>query len=319
MMQIVLIGIGAGAAAALLFALAASGSMFALLLFSLAPLPILIAALGWSHWAAMVAAVSAASGLAAGLDFEFFLSFLIGVGVPAWWLGYLALLARATADPVSVEWYPAGRLVLWAALIGAMVVALAIPTFGTDKESFQAGLRGLFERAIRLQTPPGGPDIANRPETQRAIDLLVRVIPATVAIIDTLLNVLNLWLAARIVKISGRLRRPWPDLTELALPASAPALLAVAVACSFLPDLAGVVAGVLAASLLMAFAIAGFAVLHAITRGMVHRSLALAGAYAAVVFVGWPILGMALLGLADTAFHIRARAARKRGPPSVRT
>ena len=202
MMQIVLIGIGAGAAAALLFALAASGSMFALLLFSLAPLPILIAALGWSHWAAMVAAVSAASGLAAVLDFEFFLSFLIGVGVPAWWLGYLALLARATADPVSVEWYPVGRLVLWAALIGAMVVALAIPTFGTDKESFQAGLRGLFERAIRLQTPPGGPDIANRPETQRAIDLLVRVIPATVAIIGTLLNVLNLWLAARIVKMT---------------------------------------------------------------------------------------------------------------------
>jgi len=73
MMQIVLIGIGAGAAAALLFALAASGSMFALLLFSLAPLPILIAALGWSHRAEMLAAMSAASGLAAVLDFEFFL------------------------------------------------------------------------------------------------------------------------------------------------------------------------------------------------------------------------------------------------------
>ena len=51
MMQIVLIGIGAGAATALLFASVASGSLISVLLFYLAPLPILIAALGWSHWA----------------------------------------------------------------------------------------------------------------------------------------------------------------------------------------------------------------------------------------------------------------------------
>ena len=48
MLQIVLVGLGAGAAAALLFASIASGSILATLLFYLAPLPILIAALGWS-------------------------------------------------------------------------------------------------------------------------------------------------------------------------------------------------------------------------------------------------------------------------------
>ena len=47
MMQVVLIGLGAGAAAALLFASVASGSLISILLFYLAPLPILIAALGW--------------------------------------------------------------------------------------------------------------------------------------------------------------------------------------------------------------------------------------------------------------------------------
>ena len=62
MMQIVLIGLGAGAAAALLFASVASGSPLSVLLFYLAPLPILIAALGWSHWAALIAAVVASAG-----------------------------------------------------------------------------------------------------------------------------------------------------------------------------------------------------------------------------------------------------------------
>src|SRR5205807_494336 len=132
------------------------------------------------------------------------------------------------------------------------------------------------------------------------------------AVLATLLNAVNLWLAARIVRLSGRLRRPWPDLSTIALPPSAPALLAVAVAGSLLPDLAGVLAGVLAAALLMAFALVGFAVLHAITRGMNNRGFALGAAYTAVAVVGWPILGMSLLGLADAAFHIRARAAGTR-------
>src|SRR5215208_2140743 len=168
MLQIAYIGIGAGAAAALLFASVASGSLLATLLFYLAPLPILIAGLGWSHWAGLVAAITAALGLGAVLGFYFLSAFAIGVGLPAWWLGYLTLLARPVsasgngAAPADIEWYPIGRLVLWAAIIGAVVVLVAVPNFGTDKESFQAGLRSAFERVIQLQSPaetPGRPDI----------------------------------------------------------------------------------------------------------------------------------------------------------------
>ena len=53
MLQIVMVGLGAGAAAALLFASVVSGSIVAVLLFYLAPLPIMIAALGWSHLAGL--------------------------------------------------------------------------------------------------------------------------------------------------------------------------------------------------------------------------------------------------------------------------
>jgi hypothetical protein len=74
---------------------------------------------------------------------------------------------------------------------------------------------------------------------------------------------------------------------------------------------------VLAAGLLMAYAILGFAVLHAITRAVGGRALILGGIYLAVIVFGCPVLAIALLGLADTALGIRARIAGKRGPPAA--
>src|SRR5688572_11752625 len=137
MVQLILIGIGAGAATALLFASIASGSLVSVLLFYLAPLPILIAALGWSHWAGLIAAVTAALGLAAVRGNFFFVAFLIGIGLPAWWLAYLTLLARPAERPTpdGLEWYPIGHIVMWAALLSAGIVIAAILSFGTDEES----------------------------------------------------------------------------------------------------------------------------------------------------------------------------------------
>jgi hypothetical protein len=80
-----------------------------------------------------------------------------------------------------------------------------------------------------------------------------------------------------------------------------------------------VLSGVFAASLLMAFAILGFAVLHAITRGMRARIVMLTGLYAVAAVFGWPVLAVALLGLAESILNIRSRVASKRGPPSLRT
>lgn len=304
MMQIILVGLGAGAAAALLFASVVSGSIAAIFLFYLAPLPILIAALGWSHVAGLIAAASATAVVVALSGIFFFAVPVIAFG--AWWLGYLSLLARAATNGGggALEWYPTGRLVLWAAVIGTAIVAAAVPNFGTDQQSLQAALRKTYERILRDQS---------------LIDILVVAVPPAAAVFSTVTNVFNLWLAARVVKISGRLKRPWPDLAAWTLPTSTPVLLAAAIAGSFLPDLLGILAGAFAASLLMAFAMLGFAVLHAITRGMSTRALVLAAVYAAAAVLGWPVLAMSILGLAEAAFNIRGRVARRRGPPSLRT
>jgi hypothetical protein len=304
MIQLVLVGLGAGAAAALLFASVASGSIGAVLLFYLAPLPIAIAALGWGHLAGLIAAAVATTVIAL-LSGVFFIAVPV-IAFGAWWLGYLALLARPASNGGGdvLEWYPVGRLVLWGALLGTLVVVAAVPNFGTDQESLQAALRKTYERILRDPT---------------VIDLLVVVVPPAAAVFSTITSLFNLWLAARIVKISGRLPRPWPDLPSMTLPPVSAGLLAAALAGSFLPDLIGVLSGALAASLLMAFAVLGFAVLHAITRGMGSRTIILAGLYAITLVFGWPVVAMSMLGLAELLLDIRARVARKRGPPSLRT
>jgi hypothetical protein len=161
MVQIVLIGIGAGLAAALLFASIVSGLLISLVLFYLAPLPIMIVALGWSHWSGLIAALVAAAGLAASLKDNLFLAFLLGIGLPAWWLSYLTLLARpvATAGGVRLEWYPVGRLVIWGAILSFLVVTAALLAIGQTEETIRAELRSVFETVLRrpnssLAAPP---------------------------------------------------------------------------------------------------------------------------------------------------------------------
>jgi len=321
MMQLGLIGLGAGAAAALLFASVTSGAWMSIPLFYLAPLPIMIAGLGWSHWAAAAAALIGAVALAVAFGPVFFFTFLAGAGLPAWWLSYLTMLARPVGNggaPV-LEWYPPGRLVVWAAILGALVVVFAIPNFGFDAESFRAGLRGALMRILRVETdaPAGSPlTLPGVSNAGRLLDFLVSAIPPAAAVLATITNVLNLWLAAAIVKFSGLLKRPWPPLATMTFPRPLTAALAVAVGLSFLGSLIGIISGVVSASLLMAYGVLGFAVLHAITHGMASRFFLLGGVYAAVLVFGWPVLVLCLLGLIEAVIDLRARIARKRGPPA---
>jgi hypothetical protein len=317
MAQILLVGLGAGIASALLFASIISGALLSLFLFYLAPLPILIAALGWSHWSALIAALVASAGLAAVFSSYLFIAFLLGLGLPAWWLGYLALLARPVETPAGqiLEWYPVGRLVIWAAVIGSLVVVAVLLTLGQSEETVRGELRRAFETLLRRSTPS---EMRDLPDYGQRLDALVTIAPPAAAVSVTFINALLLWLAGRIVNMSGRLRRPWPEVAEMTFPPLAPLAFATATAAAFFGSrlgLLGLISGIVAASLATAYAILGFAVLHAITRGFNARSLVLGLAYVTVVLI-WPALVLiALLGLADAAFDLRRRFSGKGGPP----
>ena len=313
MMQIVLIGLGAGAASAFLFASVASGAPLSLILANFAQLPILLAAIGWTHYAGLVAVLIASAGLAVILGAWVSFAFLIGIGLPAWWIGYLALLARpAPGAAADVEWYPVGRIVVWTAIGASVIVIVSIIRYGLDADSVKAGLRRELDLAARFLT---GFRVPGFRDPDRLKDALVLIVPGMKAIALTFTSLINLWLATLIVKISGRLRRPWPPIAQMTFPSFAPKVFAGAVAATFLPGLLGLIGGVFVASLLLAYALLGLAVMHIVTLGINGRAFLLTGLYFAVGIFGWPIVLLSLLGLAETILGLRARVAARRGPP----
>jgi hypothetical protein len=323
MVQIVLIGVGAGAASALLFASIASGSPLSFFLANFAQLPIILAAVGWTHLAGLIGALIASAGLALATTGSVALAYLLGIGLPAWWIGYLALLGRPNAsDPAKIEWYPLGRIVVWTAILAAMVVLVTMLRYGFDAAQMQAGLRRELERGLRFLAgvPTNAPlEIPSIRDPERLLDLLVPIVPPLKATALTATSLLNLWLAALIVRVSGRLKRPWPQVAQMSFPPFAATVLAIAVAGTFLPDLVGLASGLVAASLLLAYALLGFAVVHVLTIGFAGRGFMLSGLYFTVGLFGWPIVLMSLLGLLETIAGLRARSAARRPPPPTLT
>src|ERR1700745_2654865 len=139
MIAILLVAIAAGSASALMFASIISGALISLLLFYLAPLPLMVSALAWGPLCAAIGGISAATGVGAIFGLPYCLAFALTVATPAWWLGPLALLGRPlpgqvssanSATPADLEWYPVGRLLLWIAGFSALTTMAALLTLG---------------------------------------------------------------------------------------------------------------------------------------------------------------------------------------------
>jgi hypothetical protein len=320
MIAIVLIAIVAGSASALMFASIISGALISLLLFYLAPLPLMVAALGWGPLSATIGGIVAATALGAIFGLPYCIAFAVTIALPAWWLGHLALLGRridngvspgngATSVAPGLEWYPVGRLLLWITGFAALSTMAALLTLGTDAASITSALkRGL----LRILGPR---EAASTGESEQWIDALVTIAPAAAAIVAMVTLTLNLWLAAKITATSGRLQRPWPDLKAAALPPMTLAALCVAIAFGFAGGLLAILAQILTSALMIAYALTGFAVLHTLTLALKSRALWLSAAYAIVVVFGWPVLAMVVLGLADAIFGLRQRYLQRRPPP----
>ncbi|MBR2119100.1 MAG: DUF2232 domain-containing protein [Afipia sp.] len=319
MMTGLLIALAAGLASATMFASIISGALMSLVLFYLAPLPLMVAALGWGSATALIGGVIAALGLGAIFGIPYMAAFALTVALPAWWLGHLTLLARPVSnDPQlanlapALDWYPTGRILMWAAVFATITTISAMLTLGTDADTINASLRRGLMRIMGSRGTSAG-------ESERVVDALVAIAPGAATIIAMMTLTLNLWLSAKITTTSGRLKRPWPDLRTTTLPRMVLAALLVAILLCFVGGLLAMLAQITTAALLMAYAATGFAVLHTVTQTFSGRSFVLGAAYVGTLLIGWPLLGMVGLGLADAIFGIRQAYWTRHGPPPMPT
>src|SRR3954451_3307472 len=189
MMTILFIALTAGCASALMFASIISGALISLVLFYLAPLPLMVAALGWGPLGASIGGIAAAIGLGAIFGLPYCIAFVLTVALPAWWLGHLALLGRSAGTAAStgngaappapaMEWYPIGRILLWTTGFAALTTMAALFTLGSDAATISGALRrGLLRIVgVRGAAPSTG-------DTEQVIDALVTVAPAAASIV----------------------------------------------------------------------------------------------------------------------------------------
>jgi hypothetical protein len=319
MARFYLLGAGAGLVSAALFASAATATAIAGILFYLAPLPLCLAGLGWGWTSAAVATLVGAlvAGLALGPVAGAIFAGAIALPITA--LCYLALLSRPAVAPqgrqASLEWYPVGRLVGWAAVIAGVLAGILVLTLGYDVDTYKESIKDLLQHSALKELDRDG-KVINESTIAGLSTVLARTLPAAFAIVWQSIALFNLWLAGLIVEASGRALRPWPKLDSIELPNAFFLAFTASLLASFLPGIVGLLATGFAGALFLAYVLQGLAVLHAFSRGMPFRGLMLASLYLGILLLGWVAVAVAILGLAEPMLRLRDRAATRGQPPN---
>ncbi|MBS0243884.1 MAG: hypothetical protein JSS20_17055 [Proteobacteria bacterium] len=284
------------------------------MLFFLAPLPCYLAGLGVGVPAAAIAAVTAAfaTGLLLGPRTAA-VSFL-GEGMPAVVLCHLALLSRPALpreDGPSVsaseaEWYPAGRILAAAAAMAGALAFLSLLLIGSSFSGLANAVREIVDTVPMPHLPGLGGSKLGEPEKAALASILLYALPAASAVLWLGGFVLNLWLAAKITQISGRLVRPLPDLTLMRFPRGFGAALLIALIGTFASGMARLAAIGVAGALVGAYLLMGLAIIHHGTRTLpARRSILWAVYLSLIIFNTWAAIPIALVAILEPLLWYR--------------
>lgn len=302
-----LLSIAAGIISAIVFASATTGPVILrVVLFLLTPLSLYLAGLNLGTMAAIIAGIGATFGVLALSNPLAAEVYAVSTALPAVVITRLALLSRDDETGFR-HWYPVGRIVAVAAAFSALFSVIALVLMGGDIDALTKMMRNVVESFVKsdLGEIPGAPKIDDSQIDALTTSTLYSL-PWALGLLSMSTILLNLWLAGRVTLASGRLLRPWPDLSAIQLPASATISMAAAIALSFIGGTAGLFAIAIAAPFVFAFALVGLALVHAFTRGSPWRGFALTILYVGLIFVPHIGLLLAVVGIAETIFHYRS-------------
>lgn len=311
----IFIALGAGLTSAALHATIVSGSVLALVLFYLAPLPLFLAGLGWGPVAAAVGGLMGSAVVSIAIGIKPGLFFIVSTAAAPVLLAHLSLISRPAqtgttaegeAADQGTEWYPEGRLILWCAGVAGVLMMLSVFILGGSAEGFHEVVRS----GLETMTSQIGDDLTEEQLVQlrRGVDLFSRLAAPLAASIWLLATLFNMWAASRILAASGHSRRPWAPFSSYSLPKPAGAALAASSLAAFLPGTFGLIGLVALFLLITVFMIIGLAALHGLTRGNPMRVFILSTTYMALMFLGGiAVIPLVILALIDLVFGLRQR------------
>jgi ribosomal protein L9 len=229
-----LVGLLAGISAAFLLVSAGSPSSLSFILFAAAALPVLIAGLGWSNLASIVAVLSAMAVIGIATTPQAALVSAVTTLAPAAWIAHLSNLARPAEEiggpEGAVVWYPLPEIFVRIALcvcIGLVAVGVAMG-YGAD---FVDQLVDIFVATIKESNAAYSPSPEGIAEMKQ---FFLYALPAIQAAMWVTILLAGWYVASAIVRMSGRSKRPKDDIpSQLRMPRTAAIALAVGGAMSF--------------------------------------------------------------------------------------
>ena len=302
MAQRILIALGAGLAAGVLFVLPSRGMIAGVWLSVIAPMPLMIACMGYGLRTGLGAVLMGAA-VCALMKPALSLVFLVSTAGPALllaWLGVHMFAGGRRLEP--------GQLLAVVTMISILAVWAMVGFVGVSYGGLEEALNEIAQGVTEaMKNMKGMEDGAGGVPLSDFVHILVISVPAIMAFWSVLALSLNLWLAARVTMISGQLDQPWPDLpARLVLPRIALAAFALATLACVLPGEARVLASTAAVGLGVAFALQGLAAIHRLTRGRPGRPGLLTVLYALIfILFPLPLFVAAGVGVADNVKPLR--------------
>jgi Predicted membrane protein (DUF2232) len=302
----ILLAAGAGVAGALFFAAWLTGSLWALALTYMAPLPLFAAGFSLGVKAALIAVATGIAAVFAAGGFAFALFFAVVNALPVVLITRQALLSRQGADG-RTEWYPPGLLVMTLAYIAAAAFVLLLVLSSGMDGGLEGYTRATLTHALKLFAPPDMPEDA----MPALAAVMARYMPGLVAVTWIQMIAISAVFAQALVSLLRKNMRPSPRMSDIALPQWLSVAAAIAAIGAFMPGLSGFLGANLLLIALAAFVFAGFAVIHTAAatwsaKGSSSR-IWLVLVYAFTLAFTWPAVLVAVLGVADTSIGLRRR------------
>lgn len=296
--QDITVGLIAGAATAALCLGVATGGGLSVILYLLSALPIMVAGLGWGLAASIIAVVISAIAALTVANFQTMLFLVATTALPAAAAAYWITLSRP-ADELGgpqdkLVWFPLSDVLFRLCLmVGAAFVLIGIVVgYGPDL------IKPIVDQLI-TQLKVSNPELAFSDEGRASLETtLTNFIPFMQSLMWTLVLVGNLYIALRITRSSGQLKRPRDFFPAfMRMPMQSVFAIGPAAVIALMPGGVGHIGAALCGALAGGFILAGYALFHDFSRGKSWRAPAMFAVYFVTVMTMLPPVAFFIVGI----------------------